>query len=140
MTAKAANVTTNGIKDDHAGHDHSAEGPDAHGGDAAMAHGGHGGMKGMNMTKALPVPDSCVKNPKQANCSSFDYPHANSANDLTRLCNAMSFMTGAGSSRGTSRCRRAKERCCCSCLHGYDNKQQGTYTVLTLLASREEVC
>jgi hypothetical protein len=48
----------------------------------------------MTMAKPLPVPDSCVKTPKQGNCSDFDYPHINAANDLTRLCNAMSFMTG----------------------------------------------
>lgn len=87
--------------DDHAGHDHAGHDH----GDAPMkapaaagAMGGHSAMGGpggnMTMTKALPVPDSCVKAPTQGNCSTFDYPHANAANDLTRLCNAMSFMTG----------------------------------------------
>jgi hypothetical protein len=104
--APKANSTTNGTMDDHAGHDHAAgdhgaAGPMAmtptaqNGHGAAMDHGamGHGGN--MTVAKALSVPDSCVTAPMQGNCSTFDYPHANAANDLTRLCNAMSFMTGA---------------------------------------------
>lgn len=55
----------------------------------------------MTMAKALPVPDSCVKDPKQGNCSSFDYPHANAANDLSRLCSAMNFMAGECLAVGT---------------------------------------
>jgi len=56
------------------------------------AHGGHGSS--MTMAKALPVPDSCVKSPNQANCSTFNYPHENAVSDLQRLCAAMSFMAG----------------------------------------------
>jgi hypothetical protein len=108
----AANTTTKGTAEDHAGPDHdhtghdepAAKAPMAQNGAAPMAQngahsaagghsaGGHGGN--MTMAKPLPVPDSCVKTPKQGNCSDFDYPHINAANDLTRLCNAMSFMTG----------------------------------------------
>lgn len=77
--AKAPPAAQNG----HSGMGHGAMGH------SAMGHGGN-----MTMTKALPVPDSCVTAPTQGNCSTFDYPHANAANDLTMLCNAMSFMTG----------------------------------------------
>jgi hypothetical protein len=96
----AKNMT---MADDHAGHDHGDAGHDhdepktAQNGKAPMAqNGAAGGHSKMNMTmaKALPVPDSCVKDPKQSNCSSWDYPHANAANDLARLCGAMSFMAG----------------------------------------------
>lgn len=76
--------------------------------------GGHGGN--MTVTKALPIPDSCVKNPKQANCSSFDYPHANAANDLARLCGAMSFMTGRFQPVGCQPSAASTSRlwnCCC---------------------------
>lgn len=81
---------------DHEGHDHDHDEPKTAQNGAPMVQNGHGGGHSMNMTmaKALPVPDSCVKNPKQGNCSSFDYPHANAANDLSRLCAAMSFMAG----------------------------------------------
>lgn len=89
----------NGTMDDHADHDHAADdhgaagpmakGPAVQNGHGAMGHGGN-----MTMAKALPVPDSCVTAPTQGNCSTYDYPHANAANDLTRLCSAMSFMTG----------------------------------------------
>lgn len=111
----AVNTTSSGMADDHAGHgsdsaghahdEPAAKAPIAQNGaskapmvqngahSAAGGHstGGHGGNT--TMAKALPVPDSCVQTPKQGNCSSFDYPHVNAANDLSRLCNAMSFMT-----------------------------------------------
>lgn len=90
----AKNMT---MADDHAGHDHEGHDHSDHD-EPKVAQNGHaaGGGHSTNMTmaKALPVPDSCVKDPKQGNCSSFDYPHANAANDLSRLCAAMSFMAG----------------------------------------------
>lgn len=46
----------------------------------------------MNST-ALPVPDSCVTDPTQSNCSTYTYPEANAVADLDSLCTAMPFMS-----------------------------------------------
>lgn len=105
------NVTaTNGKPGSDAGHDMDAHAGHSMPGMAAGAaaeddkhsmgdghdHAGHGSSSSMAPTKALPVPDACVKTPTAANCSAFKYPEKNAANDLARLCGAMSFMTGDG--------------------------------------------
>jgi hypothetical protein len=66
-------------------HDHAISGP------AIQGNAKH--EMPMNSTPpALPIPDSCVTDPTQTNCTSFKYPHKNAVADLNALCTAMSFM------------------------------------------------
>lgn len=43
-------------------------------------------------TGTLAALDTCVSNPMQSNCTSYQYPVAAAAEDLSKLCGAMHFM------------------------------------------------
>lgn len=56
-------------------------------GQSAEIHSAHSG------SRAVTALDSCVDNPLQTNCSSFQYPLTAAAEDLNKLCSAMHFMS-----------------------------------------------
>lgn len=50
-------------------------------------------------SKSLAALDSCVNDPMQSNCTSYNYPVAAAAEDLSKLCNAMPFMAACSVSK-----------------------------------------
>eukprot|EP00878_Enallax_costatus_P016695 GHUV01017518.1.p1 GENE.GHUV01017518.1~~GHUV01017518.1.p1 ORF type:complete len:158 (+),score=37.70 GHUV01017518.1:176-649(+) len=64
---------------------------------ALLAVSAAGQSAGMHSTgtgsKSLAALDSCVSNPLQTNCTSYEYPVAAAADDLSKLCGAMHFMS-----------------------------------------------
>eukprot|EP00878_Enallax_costatus_P000805 GHUV01000929.1.p1 GENE.GHUV01000929.1~~GHUV01000929.1.p1 ORF type:complete len:294 (+),score=54.77 GHUV01000929.1:362-1243(+) len=78
---------------------------------AGLAYGQQGNMSAipgdmpmdmsLNMTSATAtaVPDSCVSDPTQANCTDYVYPRTNAAADLATLCKAMPFMVACSAAK-----------------------------------------